>query len=1288
MALNKTVQYIPFRETSFGFGAGEIASAYSSSFPNATDIVKVVMEISGQWGTTGHISTPEVGTAVANYNKQQNAWVVRGERDDVDAVLAQLKFFPADYEPARTWTPTALKSNQTTGLYANEEPPVIADTICGINVYDENDALVPSGSNILTWEADGPTYGNQRPYWSVEPTSQDASGVSYDTVAGGLLDFGTISHGLDTDNVQVKCEFRNWGSDLTYTGSAYGVMTLDTSFYIGDKKPATRNTSDSRFNFTGTLDEAQAFLDNVRYYSSNNNSIFDMFLTITDGAVGSTLTKTIWFADAAFAISDMAPLSGVEEQILWLNSAISALTIVSQPLEVNEWQAEIIIDATGLNEIKNVLGGTLVGNTITYTASSFALLKDAMIDLGFEFYDDMHDAFTFELKVTGSNSTVGSSYTHSQIVNVSITDTSEISNLTTSHSYTEDTRYYFGGNIANIAHTFNDDFTVVIAPSDPSAVEIIWSPIGTNGVDFEFVGPNQEFTITGDRDTVNQILNAMYFEPTTDYDGSFTFSYYQTRTSGDATGWYNTPIGSDTAMIMTGIGHNEYSATLPIIQWYEDMSKIFDSGVRVTDLSDEHDWSPSYGTTYTVRARLRDALTDAPVTEAWLETMDPGSLTISGNGQVGNELIMSGAKTEINAALTALKFIPFPDYINQTYVEYEIERDFDTTIIGQYDDIFTDLYGNAEQNYTWTSPAAGGLITSTVEDEQRYFDTGIVITDNAVFNSDIPWMTDGYTVKVTAYWYDSSFVEHEENNIAITAPTASSHGAFSWGEGTVANPLFIDGSQAAINQILTELYYSPRSRDWLGETDSWNPNINFYAYVEIKRNADNQVLTNQYDPWIAFGAPQDVAEYYATVSGLTTYEEDAFGTYIFAGANVGIIDNAQSTDVFTGDATGHTVTLSLNPTTVGHFGNGQTSIVFNGTKDTINADLQNVQFWANADVNDPVDIIYRQERIVNGSLDVVQADDVTIASLTAIPQPEVTMGTANSNIQYFVQDEFMLGLDLTQPRAVILNNNAYTTLVPKVLTRNLGLSYERPFTVNDTYNDEGGESQYRVIVTGSNLPAGATLAATDSGWLSKTNLHIAFDNGIPVVGVNAANANIPAHNSTFTVNFEIHRKTFNGVETVIYTDSVTYKFLTGIEVWGYNGQTSGLNVLERIIPGPDYYMTWTTQTATKDDGPFPAESVSRVLYFYGSNKEQLDPTTDITFYPGYNSGGLGWDYIYRFNHEQVTADKTQWIFTATYTDTTWETEMFGIRAWTPWGTELYQVGNGNPPYNIVLKHNV
>lgn len=524
MALGKTITYTPFQETSFGYGSGEIASAHSTEFPNGTDIVKVVIEqTSGNWGTTGHISTPVSGTAVAVYNSQTSTWEVRGERDDVDAILAALNFFPADYSAARTWTPTALKDNQTTGTFANEEPPQIPDTVLTLRVYDSSNTLV--SSNTVTWDADGPTFGNQRPYWSTEPAVEDLNGVT-----DAPIDLGTIAHGTDTENVQVKCEFREYDSETTYTGTDFGTFSADSVIYIGNKKPSTRNNSDSRFNFTGSLQEAQAFLDNVKYSGASVNRTFDMYLTITDGVVGAKFTKTNYFSQTLTA--NTFPTQTTSEDIdLSFDSDTFAISNYTNVPEANSWVAEFAVDATGQGGISSVSGTgvSYAGGTITVSATSYSSLITFINSVVVQFNTDFNSEFSMTLDITASNSTLGTSYSITQqTVNVTITDVDEYSfNFTGSTNWNEnnyiDRDLEF--DILDTSYGGNATYTIYLRPSVTQiTASLLNTTSGTHndGATITGSGTNADpLQLNGTRLQINNALEDVRLTPDFDYFTAF-----------------------------------------------------------------------------------------------------------------------------------------------------------------------------------------------------------------------------------------------------------------------------------------------------------------------------------------------------------------------------------------------------------------------------------------------------------------------------------------------------------------------------------------------------------------------------------------------------------------------------------------------------------------------------------------------------------------------------------------------------------------------------------------------
>lgn len=524
MALGKTVTYTPFQETSFGYGAGEIAAAHSTEFPNATDIVKVVIEqTSGNWGTTGHISTPVSGTAIAVYNSQTSTWEVRGERDDVDAVLAALDFFPADYSAARTWTPEALRINDTNNLFPDEEPPQIPDTVLTLRVYDSSNTLV--SSNTVTWDADGPTFGNQRPYWSTEPAVEDLNGVT-----DAPIDLGTIAHGTDTENVQVKCEFREYDSETTYTGTDFGTFSADSVIYIGDKKPNATNASDSRFNFTGSLQEAQAFLDNVKYSGASVSRTFDMYLTITDGVVGAKFTKTCYFSQSLTANAFPTQTTSEDTNLVFDYDTFHISNSTNMP-EANTWVAEFAIDATGQAGISSVSGTgvSYAGGTITVTAGSYSVMRTYINNINIEFNADFNTEFTMTFDVTASNSTLGTSYSMTQqTVNVTITDVDEYSfNFTGSTSWTENNYIDrdLGFDILDTSHGGNATYTIYLRPSVTqvfASLRNVNSGTHADGATVTGAGTNADpLQVNGTRLQINNALEDVRLTPDFDYTTAF-----------------------------------------------------------------------------------------------------------------------------------------------------------------------------------------------------------------------------------------------------------------------------------------------------------------------------------------------------------------------------------------------------------------------------------------------------------------------------------------------------------------------------------------------------------------------------------------------------------------------------------------------------------------------------------------------------------------------------------------------------------------------------------------------
>ena len=1201
MALTTSVSYTPFNETSFGYGIDEIATAYATEFPNATDIVKVTIEYnSGNWDSTGHLATPSIGTAIAVYHESKNLWSVKGERDDVDAVLAAMSFFPADKHATRTWTPIALKYNISSGTYAEEEPPTIGNTTFNLRVYD---GITQVGIHGITFSVTEAVFGNQRPYFSVVPATEDLNSLQHDAVAGGLVDLGTISHGADTENVQVKCEFRPYGSTTQYTGGQYGTFTQDDSIYIGDKKPATRNFKDARFDFTGSVAEANAFLDNIRYYRASNQNTFDMFLTITDGVVGSTLTKTCYFSDASFNVSTLPDQHYVEDEQAIFGFGSFTLNFTNIQPDVNYYTATITLDATGRSgcasfdtqepvEVNTYNAGTGV---LTISDSSLVNLKVALDFLRFTPVADFNSPFNMNVDFTFSNPTLGTTYSSAQqTIAVTSEEKSEVSNLTTTHSWTEDQWYDFpNSKTPEIIHGYNHNFDVIFTLSDADA-GVLWRH-GSSGFYRDFgVGV---FKLSGTRDEVNAALLNLYFAPSADYDDDFTISFTVDRTSGDLT--FETQSTGSFTMDATALADFSFPAIKPIVNWENNVSSEFISGLQITDTADEAENTPQFGSTYTVVARLKidgSAFTNGVLSSDAIGLLD----NVTGN--YTNELTFTGLKAVVNGALNSLIFIPNPKYdeLHQFYIEYQVTRDSDGVVLEGLD--FSPSVRTEFKNPTITAPySVNAQLFDWTEDTPLEFDTEFRITEKLTENTDYTtangydsWYGSFYKVTIRGKYFDGSTAQ-ELSAINFTTTIAPNGNLLVSGKGTVSDPLILQGSKAELNKAFAAMKMTPTELDF---TSAPSDNGQFWFEHKLERIRDGSNIINYNEQLGRFNAAEDVLEYqFPSGDFFPHYTEDKKAQFIFSDLSTGDVIKDGSGDYF--DVT-YDVTFTLQNETTGKFEayvdegyllDDELNIFVNdyevrivGSKLDVNEAIKNIQFTPYADVNTNVDIHYTQIRTYNNTT-VTHANNQFAVTLIGDAVPEYVMGsTPIGNYQFFVQDEQLMGLDLTNGNDFVINDfedDDFVTLTPRQLSSNAGYSYEAPITITDTYED-GGDSLYKVVFDGGNLfttknedltTLGASLNITDTGWQSKDTLNSILANGIYVTGVNSTNQNIPSHGTTVDVTFTVYRKTASGTETQLTGDrSLTYFFLSGLTAWSRTNATGN----------PENYHTARFDNTTTD----------------------------------------------------------------------------------------------------------
>jgi hypothetical protein len=1235
MALGKTVSYTPFNETSFGYGSNEIATAHATEFPNADDIVKVTIEhLSGNWDSTGHLATPSIGTAVATYHKLQEYWTVKGERDDVDAVLAAMSFFPADKAETRTWTPTALKDNQTSGTYADEEPPTIGDTSFSLKVYDG--ATVVSGQTV-TFSVTEAVFGNQRPYWAVAPTNEDLNSSAHDAVAGGLVDFGTISHGSDTENVRVTCEFRRYGdSEYTTTGS-YGAITQDENIYIGNKKQAETNNTDARFDFTGSVAEAQAFLDSVRYYGASNQNTFDMFLTITDGVVGSTLTKTCYFSDSLITATTIPDQSFIEDGDAWQDFGIVSFGNI-QP-DVTQFSCTVTFDATGHSGISHGYFGTgtyVDGQPLTTTRSTLAELQADLRLLELYMVQDFNSDFTYTVDFTFSNPTLGTSYTATQqTINVSGVPQEEIANPTTTHSWTEDQRYDFvDSKTPQIIHPRNEQFDVIFTLSDANAG--VLGRHGGSGFFTNSYGTSAQYKLQGTRDQVNIALQNLFFTPNADYDDSFTITFTVDRTSGDLT--HATQQTGSFTMNAVALADFSFPLTNPEINWENNVSLDFNSGLQIADTADESEFTPTFESTYTVVARLK---IDGSAFTHGVLSCDVINLLDNVTGDYTNELTFTGLKEVVNGALSSLIFIPDPlyDELHDFYVEYQVTRDADNAVLEGLD--FSPSVRTDFKNPTITAPYyVNAQLFDWTEDTPLEFDTLFRITETVSENTDYTtangyddWYNSQYKVTIHGKYWDGS-TSQELTDINFSTTTAPNANLLVSGSGTVSDPLVLQGSKAELNKAFATMKMIPTTLDF---TNSPATNGSFWFEHKLERMRDNSIIINYNEQLGSFNAGTDTPEYkFPTGDFFPHYTEDKQAQYIFSDLITGDVITDAAGDYF--DAT-YDVTFTLQNETTGKFvpyvdegylEDDELNIFVNdyeirivGSKLDVNEAIKNIQFSPYADVNTNVDIHYTQKRTYNNTT-VTHANNQFAVTLIGDPVPEYVMGsTAIGNMQFFVQDEHLIGLDLTNGDFVIddLETDDFVILTPSHLSSNSGYGYDAPITIVDEYED-GGASLYKVVFDGGNLftaknedltTLGASLNITDTGWQPKETLNSILENGIYVTGVSEANANIPLHGSRYDVTFTVYRKTAAGTETQLTGErSLRYFFLSGLTAW--KKTTSSGN------PANHHTLRFDNNTTT--DVEIDAHQFDNSFEFRDSRGNQRFSSLAYTFLP------LNYQYVY------------------------------------------------------------
>ena len=1144
--------YTPFGEVSFGYAATEIGTNYTTS----GDVTLTITHTGGNFDSTGHISTPTSGNTSSVFDKTQEKWSVTGSVAEVDAILTSLVFFPADKSTVRNWTPTALKSNTTSGNFGtSENPPTIGATTFSAVLTDTNGAVA---SETITFTPVEVEYDNQRPYFTAIPPATTSLQTNTQNQA---LNFGTIAHGSDDKNVRVYGLFQSHASSGALTDildNSAGHIETTSDKYIGTKLPDTPDPSNpvssTRFDFTGSLSEAQAFLDTLEYGTDSNNTTFNLWLILTDGQIG-TQVFTVCHFPQTLNMTTFPDQTITEDANLYFTNATGVSLSGFGGIEADEWYATFTIDSTGLPGVDSVVGGTLSGNVFTTTTySSFSALMGAMGSTRINIIDDFNTEFSIDVAVHGANSLYGTSYAlaNPQTINVTILDTDEVSYPNTSHTYTEDTQYNFNNGVGTypmIGHPTTDTFEVVFTFPSSTSTPGMWRHGSAGTVS----STATTFTVTGVRDDVNTALSNLYYNPGADFNGNHTITFTVNRTSGDLT-FHTTTNGQ---FVMTGVNTNEVSQTSTTdIDWEEDVYKTFDSTLSIVDTAaDSNSSLPAWGSEYTLTARGKymdwsqtPAVGVALANVEW-DTNVTSYTSKTGTGTVADPLIIVGTKAQINAVLADLKMKADADFSEspatggasgtdgQFWIEYHIKRNIDNAVLTNYT-LTTQFNPGTTNGYSHTQQSD----IAWTEENTQDFTTGLLITDKADENSDYAQHQSTYTASLQLQkWVTNQYLDFT----GLTLSTTTTSGITTAGSGTQASPYTITGLKSDVNIALANLRITPEI-DFTSTDQTSAPVGGSYVIGQLTRNQDSvDLVTTVGTDWSQpILAGVETLEYDWGAGG-QSYYEDIADQHIFTNTGLRIRDGAEAIDW----TVTYESTIRIEPTTAGVLDNGAHTKTMTGSKASVNAQINATTWTPVAENNDTLTAYYTQDRILGG-VTTNQLPETQIFTANAIATAEYVYGTANSNIQYVVPDT----ANPVVPGQV---------LHPKQLATNKGLSYSTPITITDMYED-GGASQYKLEFTG--VPTGALLH--DQGgqfpvsnphsieWTSKTNIAFLLANGIRVSGAT----------TSFNLAFTLYRKTATNIETTLDTGSLTYTYLSGLSTLyryttaGYKIVTSGSSV--------------------------------------------------------------------------------------------------------------------------------
>lgn len=906
------LQYNPFLKTSFGFGANALQNLPNNPFPNATDYVRVVITVDDatHWDDSGHIQTEEVGTAVSIYSSETFTWEVDGERDDVEAILAELVFYPPAYQPLTDWRPTEMKENVTDGNFTDEQPEdtaAVPNTQMEITVYSSTNWVTAYDIYV---EAVNPYYDNTRPYFSSSAQVIDVADSAFDNTQGELLPLELVVENTDDEEyLEVKAEFLRVSDGTQITENSFGFFTDYQDLYLGGKKGLPQNTTDKRFNFVGRKAECNTFLENLEFTTNPQipftlpaDSSFFIRTSVSDGQIGSYIDTLIWHSDTTISwYGDLQTQSFIEDTTAFWDLGEIVFQNLDSMGEVDVYSTKVKLTFGGSSEVgyddfytsttvdsQTISVDTSSGNAVailTITDTNPNTVLTALRNLVFRPKRDFHSNFSLGLGFEFNSTVYGTTYStsgYSTIV-VNGANTPELSNRYLTFNTDEGVPFNINSGLyPQIVHPINDRFKLTLTFSNQNGGNL-WSHNG--GDNFLTKINSGVWEIEGSKNEVNFCLQNLYIYHdtyTADNDLSYTVNLTLDRLHPvDDQYWDPLETGTWTVNV-TPTTEAEMATTE--INYREDNTLYFNFGYDITDTASLYAQNNTlYNSQY--RVEIRSFLMDGSgfIDIGSFTSLNTGSLIgYGGTTKNGGALYLQGYPSDIETALANMKFLPDVDEYDDFKVRLDLYRLADNKLLEMSQRTFrgtqVDEYQNTSTSFDWT------------EDTSLYFDSLIRITDEADENPDYTQYQSEYKVNFR--------IKDSNNNIydAYNFFSLTLDSITSYDVNKSLGTFEMIGSKSAINANLANFRFVPQPQVTEG----------FISEFRIERLSDNVVFVD-YNDTLTFNTGTDTTEF-SHLNGVIQFEED---TYVHFDSQLRIADRMPDNQDYSDDIRNSTYTVEV-----------------------------------------------------------------------------------------------------------------------------------------------------------------------------------------------------------------------------------------------------------------------------------------------------------------------------------------------------------------------------------------